>query len=378
MKSIFTTTAPHLLHSLKVTALIGFSLLIAYHVNAQSLDLKSTQTNAGIPTGPIEDLKALENEHSPDVKAETQTETHPGGNPNYLTTLDGSHLKTSTGYKTDSVNATLTHDRPLAGISCMGLGLAANWIKGQTDDLNFNYESVSASADCTLGHHKLLSSLGVLSRDDTRPDPQEKSAQTWIGRVGFEESYNKWTASVEAGHGVFADSLQTDYAVQHLIQGPEAQINLSVRPLKRVRASLIQKLFFFNDANRRTDGDLSVMYGLSPDWPWIWVGAGYERLTDSNSNQGHYWAPRVFEDIGPRIDLAVPIYGALSYLMGLNFNWFRDIDYGTGFGYYGTAKLQYGQSDGRHCYFGIESIESKQGAGKWSSLAWNAGVQWLF
>jgi len=206
----------------------------------------------------------------------------------------------------------------------------------------------------------------------------DKSALTWTGRLGLEESREKWTLAFEVGHSVFADSLQTDYAVTNLLHGPSAQFNLLIRPAKTVRAVYTQKIFYFNDANRRTDGDVSVMYGLSPDWPWIWVGAGYERLTDSNSNLGHYWAPRIFEDIGPRIDLAVPLYGPLSYMMGLNFNWFRDIDFGTGFGYYGTAKIQCGQSDGRHAYVGIETIESKQAANKWSSLAWSAGVQWLF
>jgi len=112
-------------------AISAVVLLVPHQSHAQvmappkSVERTSIQENAGIPTKPLNDFASSEST-----------------NPNAYAAVDATHLKTSTGYRTDSVTATVGHEKPVANIKCLGLGAVANFINGQTDDLKFNYESV--------------------------------------------------------------------------------------------------------------------------------------------------------------------------------------------------------------------------------------------
>jgi hypothetical protein len=72
-----------------------------------------------------------------------------------------------------------------------------------------------------------------------------------------------------------------------------------------------------DDRNIQHQSAAALLYGVSPEWPWIWVGVGTEQLRCDESRPG-YWSPRIFRSSGLRVDVAAPITEQLSYSVAAN------------------------------------------------------------
>ena len=298
-----------------------------------------------------------------------------------MITGDASFLSTNAGYRSNEFN--LGYQQPFERATAPSdieqpvdlFGLDLSYTEGSVDELHFVYQKVTPRMEFVFGKTRLQLSVGFVNREDS--GLENGSAQAFTTRVGVVHDFGKVTATVDAGHGVYGDVLQSRSSTQNLAQGPFWGANILYKPAKRWHLNYTHRSAYLNDSNTRSDDDASVMYGLSPDWPWIWIGAGYYRLTDSNTTNG-YWAPRVFSSYGPRVDISVPLFGAFSASLGLNYNWYNDIDFGSGIGYYGVAKITHGSYGSRQISLGVESIDSKQEASRWTSTAILASVIWPF
>ncbi len=143
----------------------------------------------------------------------------------------------------------------------------------------------------------------------------------------------------------------------------ELTANLVFTPLKKLKLQTTQILGWRSDANRKHNSDYALLYGVSPGWPWIWVGYGYYTLKYSERSPG-YWSPQDFSSHGFRIDSSFPIYSKLSGIFGLNLNNY-DEDGFSGKGHYGVAGLQWGSSAETHFKATWTQIRSGQSSSPW-------------
>ncbi len=127
---------------------------------------------------------------------------------------------------------------------------------------------------------------------------------------------------------------------------------------------------WINDSNRKTDVQLSTMYGFSTGVPWIW--AGFEAGTFSNSDKkAAYWSPTRFSFFGPRIESSFEFWkksdvwilsGGLSGGISL----IKEEQNASGLSYSVTPGLSFGDRNLRLFQLSYGRILSKQGSGEWS------------
>ena len=173
-------------------------------------------------------------------------------------------LQTSTGYRTTEL--ALSYLTPASNSLTAGtdknkfdLGINSRLLDGQTDGVHFRFETLELQSTRYFEKTKIEFGLGVMNR----MDDLDAAAQTLIAHIAVMQAFGQGFASLELGHGVFADTLQSEGSTRGFLQGPYVGATWSVRPAKRWRATLIEHLTFLSDDNRRSDSDASLMYGIS-------------------------------------------------------------------------------------------------------------------
>ena len=119
-----------------------------------------------------------------------------------------------------------------------------------------------------------------------------------------------------------------------------------------------------SDGNEIRETDVAAMYGISTGVPWIWVGFGGDYLTFKNY-QPLYWSPWQFYSFGPRAEVVVPIALGLTGSIGLNLNRLTESALSPSNGYYGSAKLEYGDREKFNIALAYTQIVSSRDNGEW-------------
>ena len=190
---------------------------------------------------------------------------------------------------------------------------------------------------------------------------------------GEDTVFDKLYFSYLLGLITMSEEFQTLYTVDTILRGETARLGGSYRWSEKWRSTFYLQEFFLNDGNTRSNHDLGLFYGLATGDPWIWVGVGAGRLSNSIQNRG-YWTPLEFYTIGPRLDLALTFWDDWKFLTGLNLNYFKDVTTGEGKGYYATSKLTYKVFKVFELFAALESIQSEQFGRVWKSNAVTGGV----
>ena len=107
--------------------------------------------------------------------------------------------------------------------------------------------------------------------------------------------------------------------------------------------------------------DFAVLYGLSPDLPWVWVGAGIYYQVFEFQTDG-YWSPSQYHSFGPRLEASFPISPKLTGEAGVNLNVVSEdrwtpLDFSE-FGGYISLGLDYSIGKGTHLKIGITHQDS--------------------
>ena len=244
-------------------------------------------------------------------------------------------------------------------------------LNGQTGGAQFNFvhlkESVSFGAVETLQTRFSLGLANLHLADSS--DTQFLDTEIELRR-SFGE---KFEVFAKFGASEYADLFQTQGAFAESLKGESLKAGLNWRPIHKLRAQVYHQSYWLSDSNNRLDDDFSLLYALSPDWPWIWIGAGFENITDTLATSA-YWSPKHFIDYGPRFDVAFPIFEKLTGSFGLNINHYKDFDFGEGNGFYFLGRLTYGQENHMKLDLSWEQIQSKQEANNWFSQMIRIGL----
>lgn len=150
------------------------------------------------------------------------------------------------------------------------------------------------------------------------------------------------------------------------------RLNIYSQPVERIRVIAQGENKNLSDGNQKRWSDFSLLYGVSPGTPWIWLGMGgelfgYTRNTENDPVETRYWSPGRFISFGPRADIQIPIQGLLSLSIGANWNRLREGDLPWGTGYYLSPSLNYGSRENVLVSVYYTRISSKQGESSWSS-----------
>lgn len=295
-----------------------------------------------------------------DVRAEDQpTRRFTGSMTALHTTDDFKYFTTLANY-----NKRASKDSKL-----WSYGVEAAVTTGEVVGSEFGFQRFKLIGEVKRDNYLVTLAPGIANRTvDDRSD-----SQSFDGFAKINSAKKKWVYNLEIGRRVFADEIQSLFSVQENLKGDYYRASVQHRIHDNWKASLWNKAYFLSDDNQRSHTDVAVMYGVSPTWPWIWVGFGYEFMSHTKDNQS-YWSPREFYSYGPRLDVSAPIKGKLSFAGGINLNQFRDIDFGQGEGYYLSSKLIYGEYKKTQYALGIELIQSEQNGNIWRSQAGTLGV----
>ena len=82
-------------------------------------------------------------------------------------------------------------------------------------------------------------------------------------------------------------------------------------PIPTIRINFSDSSWSLSDENTQHEYQVNILYGISPEWPWIWVGLNYDHLGYDETKTG-YWSPNDFYSYGLVLDSSFPIYGNLT------------------------------------------------------------------
>ena len=184
----------------------------------------------------------------------------------------------------------------------------------------------------------------------------------------------KLTYAYTLGYLTFAEEYQNTFTLREILRGQFAGVGGSYRLSDRWRSTYSFQHFFLNDGNTRLNHDLGIFYGIETGDPWIWVGVGTSRMSNSNFERP-YWAPLEFYNVGPRLDLSFSIREKLRFSSGLNLNYFNDVKSGDGIGYYSMTRVSYRISPSFDAYSRLESIQSQQAGNIWKGYSTSVGLK---
>lgn len=244
--------------------------------------------------------------------------------------------------------------------------------KGKIEENKYSFQHFNLSESYKSENLEISAFGGFVNRSEKL----SKDLQKFEGAINLKTNIADTGIMIEGGYHSIAEDMQSKRAIQDLLRGAYYSVQLRQMFTEKIKATIQTRSIFLNDKNKRSNSDFSLMYGISPSWPWIWVGGGAEYLKNKKMTPA-YWSPSKFYSYGPRFDIAFPIKDKFSFATGVNLNRFHDANFGSGKGYYLNAKLIYGESSSTHTYLGFESIKSQQGGNSWNSKSIQLGLKWL-
>ncbi|HKZ74028.1 MAG TPA: hypothetical protein VJ011_08185 [Steroidobacteraceae bacterium] len=153
--------------------------------------------------------------------------------------------------------------------------------------------------------------------------------------------------------------------VTDLLAGRTHSVGLLWRPQPRLRAVGNVERRSLDDGNTGRRYAFSLLYGISPDWPWIWIGVGGEWLGYDEQRAG-YWSPDDFRSVGVRLQAAFPLSERIEADASVNVDQLDESDIGTGDGQYLEAGLTYSLTPTLRLRLNAQRVNSLQAGDRWS------------
>jgi hypothetical protein len=188
----------------------------------------------------------------------------------------------------------------------------------------------------------------IIIEDDTIPTYRAKGlfVITETVDIGIESHYDYLYPE-----GFDPGSL-TDALTSHEIVGA-----LSWKPISTLSLQSESAVNLISDSNTRFWTDLAVLYGISPEWPWIWAGFGaYYQWFEFESDD--YWSPERYISYGPRLDSSFPITSRLSGWADIEINIITESQLFEGVGGDVSLGLDFAMTEKTHMLLGISRSDS--------------------
>ncbi len=144
---------------------------------------------------------------------------------------------------------------------------------------------------------------------------------------------------------------------------------LSYNIFSDISTRINESYFYISDQNTKSVTNISLLYGIATDEPWIWVGLGYEN-TSYKFVTPDYWSPSAFMAFGFRSEANIPIYLIDNIFINLEFNYNRIWDKDTctrGNGVAIASRLQFGQRENHNFSIFYNRVNSIQDDNLWYS-----------
>jgi hypothetical protein len=215
--------------------------------------------------------------------------------------------------------------------------------------------SSAAQAHVSLGVHRLVSHTNGAKANST-------FAQVDAVVQPVENLY----LDAAVNHDYIYQELIQPGGVLRLISAYTVKANVFYWPDGPIHLNLRTETGFFSDHNVRRNFDVSAMYGISREVPWVWVGAGAEYLSYTQRDPD-YWTPTRFLGVGPRFESDFPLTSRLSLAMGVNLNLFQEEQFDWAFGYYGSGRLRYGNRSSFYVDLSYVRIQTVRNDATWYS-----------
>jgi len=200
-------------------------------------------------------------------------------------------------------------------------GIGVRHLQGSVDAADFQGAQVQAMlgkrfsralyAEAWLGAHQLKVSQSDENTITTYATSVHLTPVDWF-RLQIESSENfVYPESVLPGGISEQLTARTDSA------------SLQWRPVRRVRAIAKGLWRELDDGNVEDRVTLAILYGLSPEWPWIWAGIGGEKL-QFDQPRSSYWSPQEYLAYGLRFESSFPITDWLTGNIAVNLDRLRE------------------------------------------------------
>jgi hypothetical protein len=179
------------------------------------------------------------------------------------TSIEAGTTVTSSDFRAQELDARVDPTR--------GYGFSFSDANGKVQGLNFNLAQLAAHATQTAEDFNFVEEVSMYTRSISGRQATQYPGGNLEGSKKFGESSS---IKIDLGQTSFAQDLQTSYSMSEALRGPYYRLSSQIYLAKAWRLNGSVRQIFLSDANDRSQQEAELMYGLSPGWPWIWVGFG--------------------------------------------------------------------------------------------------------
>ena len=174
-------------------------------------------------------------------------------------------------------------------------------------------------------------------------------------------------ASITVEHGenlLFQEAIIEDDN-KHLVSGKTTKLSGSWRAAKRIIVEGSTQYRELSDGNTSRQNRAAVLYGISPDVPWVWAGVEAQSLSYDDT-KNNYWSPEDYEAYAVVLSTNFPINKKLSLSAGGNINRTKEKGYDWASGGTVTVGANYALSKNTSIKAEASYLESTRGNDSWN------------
>jgi hypothetical protein len=235
------------------------------------------------------------------------------------------------------------------------------YINGSISNNDLNVYSLSADKNFDLKNKIKINTNLTSSKLETKTVSKARLS----GNIKLAHEIEELQYSINFGKYYLINDFLINDASAYLLSITKAQLNYSYTFQDVWKLKGFANRSKHSDTNVSKKYDLSLMYGISPAWPWIWLGYGVNIIKHEQDKIG-YWSPTNFSAHGPRFESNFGVYKKLSAILALNVSFYNE-DGTKGTSHYAVAGLQWGNYNKRHFKLTYNRIKSGQDNSPWTS-----------
>ncbi|MGE0762923.1 MAG: hypothetical protein AB7N80_06570 [Bdellovibrionales bacterium] len=243
--------------------------------------------------------------------------------------------------------------------------------KGKARRTEFSFIHVNAAYEFKKGDYDWMVRPGLASRNADN----SVNSQMLEGEIAVQRTIESTHLTLQGGYVSMAEQLQTPMTVQDFLRGPYFRTSVKQEISKSWRADVYHESYYLTDQNRRSNTGAQAFYALADGRFQLWLGLGADFLTNSESEHS-YWSPREQQSYGPRLRLATPLFGRLSFSSNAQMHHQKDISNGEKLGYTVNGKFVYGGDESANVEIEFETIEAQQYGIYWRSQSLKLALLW--